>query len=214
MEFNWIVQIYRANLGESNKFFFWIFNGSNPEEQDTHDWPGVVSPYFLIREKETISTTSTAISSTTSTSAPTNTQTNTPPPSVAASTQGTSNSSMVGVGVGVGFGVALILGLLAAYLFWWRVKRRAKTVPAMAGEDGGDGGPATHHPLMVEVAGVEERRGPPKVQYTGEAVQQDPPNAYIGELEHHNRSPEPVWELGPSEVPPYGHVAEMGTTRG
>lgn len=58
-QFDWVVQAYGFDLGKSDKFFFWLFEG-DASQQGNQSATSLSSPYFHIKEQSQSSSTPTS----------------------------------------------------------------------------------------------------------------------------------------------------------
>ncbi|KAJ3569031.1 hypothetical protein NPX13_g6219 [Xylaria arbuscula] len=133
--FQWTVQTYELQLSKSPIFFFWLFNGTDSDAQQS-------SAYFNITiDSSSASTNSPSGKSTSSASTEPSVTTFTPPSSIDSSTSisatatsllvdpdnaptGLSAGAKAGVGVGASLGGILILAIAGVLL--WKRKRSNK----------------------------------------------------------------------------------------
>ncbi|KAI1179541.1 hypothetical protein F4777DRAFT_533004 [Nemania sp. FL0916] len=127
--FEWDVTTDSTNSSEI--YVFRVVNGTGTADQKAVG--GFLSAAFYIHVKETETPTSTLSTITTAatepaktpTSSTTSTATSTSTPTItSAPSTGISEGGKIGVGVGVGVGVLGLGALAAAFVIWWKTKKR------------------------------------------------------------------------------------------
>lgn len=158
--FAWTVDLYEFDLGVSNVFFFWIFEGSAANQGTS--LIQVSSAYFNISDEAvpspsssyTASAATTSLSSTvssqptdTGTTATANAESTTTSPSAESRTSSSASANSgvsTGAGIGIGVGVGIVgLSAIACAVIVVRYKRRKRSAGGKTSEDNtsSDGAP-------------------------------------------------------------------------